>query len=166
MKQKLTRQDVTPEVIKAGYAYIATLAATQTTAEIVEPIYAKVLDGFEFYNDLETEHERSRPRRRITDPKDMYLSTDEEQVNAYYAAVDKALRENGIKPQDMPAEHCPLLVAEHNQIKAEWALISAAAAMLGDDHPETFNHRLLCQSNGLEKRRDFIELTAKLVVNL
>jgi hypothetical protein len=166
MKQKLTRQDVTPEVIEAGYAYIATLAATQTTAEIVKPIYAQVLAGFEFYNDLETEHERSRPRRRITDPKDLYLSTDEKSVDAYYAAVDKALRENGIKPADMPEEHCPLLVAEREQTKAEWALIEAAAAMLGDDNPETFNNRLLCQSNGLEKRREFIELTAKLGVNL
>jgi len=166
MENHLTPQDVTPEVIKAGYAYIAALAATQTTAEIVKPIYAKILAGFEFYNDLETEHERSRPRQRITDPKHLYLSTDEKQVSAYYAAVDRALRENGIKPNDMPAEHCPLLVAEHEQTKAEWALIEAAARMLGDDKPEEFNNKLLCQPDGLEKRRQFIELVAKLVVNL
>jgi hypothetical protein len=166
MKQNLTPQDVTPEVIEAGYAYIAALAATQTTAEIVKPIYATVLAGFEFYNDVETERERSRPRRRITDPNDLYLSMDEEQVSAYYAAADKALRENGIKPEDMPAEHCPLLVAEHNQTKAEWALIEAAARMLDDDKPEEFNNKLLCQPQGLEKRKQFIELVAKLVVNL
>lgn len=166
MKQHLTRQDVTPEVIRAGYAYIAALAATRAIAEIVEPIYAKVLADFEFYNDLETERERSRPRRRIADPKDLYLSTDEKGVTAYYAAVDKALRENGIKPENMPTEHCPLLVAENEQTKAEWTLIEAAAVMLGDDDPKSFNHRLLCQANGLEKRREFIELTAKLVVNL
>jgi hypothetical protein len=45
-------------------------------------------------------------------------------------------------------------------------LIKAAAEMLGDDEPEEFNNRLLCQRNGLEKRREFVELTAKLVVNL
>jgi len=166
MKPHLTPQDVTPEVIQAGYAYIAALAATQATAEIVEPIQAQVLTGFAFYNDLETERERSRPRRRITDPNDLYLSTDEEQVSAYYAAVDKALRENGIKPDDMPADHCPLLVAKHHQTKAEWTLIEAAARMLGDDEPEEFNNKLLCQRNGLEKRHEFIELTAALVVNL
>jgi len=164
MKNHLTPQDVTPEVIEAGYAYISALAVTKTTAEIVQPIYAKVLTGFEFYNDLETEH--GEPRQPITDHKDLYLSTDEEQISAYYGAVDKALRENGIKPDDMPDEHCPLLVAEHNQTKAEWALITAAARMLGDDEPEEFNNKLLCQRNGLEKRREFIELVAKLVVNL
>ena len=44
--------------------------------------------------------------------------------------------------------------------------IEATARMLGYDEPENFNHLLLCQANGLEKRQEFIELTAKLVVNL
>ena len=164
MKQKLTRKDVTPEVVKAGYAYIAALAMTQTIAEIVNPIEAEVLAGFEFYNDLSVKH--GLERRRITDPNDLYLSEDEEHGLEYYAAVDQRLRAAGIKPDDMPAEHCPLLVAEHEQTKAEWALIEAAAKMLGDDRPETLNHRLLCQANGLDARREFIEIVAKLVVNL
>lgn len=166
MKTKLTPQDVTPELIHAGYSYIAALAVTQATAQIVEPIEAAIMADFEFYNDMEAERERSRPRRRITDPKDLYLSTDEERVSAYYAAVDRALRENGIKPADMPEDHCPLLVAKHKQVKAEWDLIEEAARMLGDDNPKDFNNKLLCQPQGLETRQQFIELVAKLVVNL
>ena len=164
MKQHLTRQDVTPELIKAGYAYIAALAFTQTIADAVKPIQSEVLAGFEFFNDLSIRH--GAERERITDPDRLYESENERDVLAYYAAVDQRLKADGIKPQDMPAEHCPLLVAEHDQTKTEWALIVAAAKMLGDDSPDTFNNRLLCQKDGLEKRREFIELTAKLVVNL
>ena len=165
MKQHLTREDVTQEVIDSAHAYIAALAWVQTVAEIVKPIQAKVFTGFVFYNDLHVELAGAE-RERITDPDRLYLSQDEPNITAYYTAIDKALRENGIKPADMPEEHCPFLVAEDKQVKAEWALIEAAARMLGVDKPETFNHRLLCQARGLEKRREFIELTAKLVVNL
>jgi hypothetical protein len=164
MKQHLTRQDVTPEVIKAGYAYIAAKAEAQVIAEVVKPIQVEVLTGFEFFNDLSVKH--GLERERITDPKDLYLSKNEAAIAEYYAAVDKRLRAKGIKPQDMPVEHCPVLVAEHEQTKAEWALIIEAAKMLDDENPETFNHRLLCQSKGLEKRRYFIETVAKLVVSL
>ena len=164
MKQHLTRSDVTPEVIKAGYAYIAALAFTQTIANAVKPIQSEALAGFEFFNDLSIRH--GAERERITDPDRLYESENERDILAYYAAVDQRLKADGIKPQDMPAEHCPLLVAENDQIKAEWALIAAAAQMLGDDDPESFNHRLLCQTSGLEKRHEFIELTARLVVNL
>ena len=164
MKQNLTRQDVTPELIKAGYAYIAAKAVTQVVAEAVKPIQIEVLAGFEFFNDLSVKH--GAERKRITDPDQLYLSEDKDGVTAYYFAVDQRLKANGLKPQDMPVEHCPILVAESKQAVAEWALIVAAAKMLGDDSPDTFNNRLLCQKDGLERRREFIELTAKLVVNL
>jgi len=164
MKQHLTRKDVTPEVIKSGYAYLAARAATETVAAAVKPIQSEVLASFEFFNDLSVQH--GAERQRITDPDDLYLSEDEDGVNQYYIAVDEALKRKGLKPQDMPLEHCPVLVAEHEQTQAEWELIKAAARMLGDDDPENFNNRMLCQQNGLEKRREFIELTAKLAVSI
>ena len=164
MKKHLTRKDVTPELIQAGYAYIAAKAAAQTVTEAVRPIQRKVLADFEFYNDLSVEH--GAARERITDPDALYLSEDEDGLLFYYTTVDIALRQAGLKPQDMPIEHCPILVAEHKQTQAEWRLIAEAARMLGDDNPDEFNNRLLCQKDGLEKRREFIELTAKLVVNL
>jgi len=164
MKQHLTRDDVTPELIDAGAAYLVALAVTQTVADIVKPIQSEVLTDFNFFNDLSVKH--GLERERITDPNDLYLSEDEEQVAAYYAAVDQRLRADGVKPDEMPAEHCPLLVAEHEQTLAENALIVAAARMMDVDEPENFNHRLLCQSNGLEMRQEFIDIIAKLVVNL
>ena len=164
MKQKLTRKDVTPELIQAGYAYIAAKAKAQTIAKAVEPVQVEVLAGFEFFDDLEVEH--GAERECITDPDQLYLSEDEDGVTAYYVAVDKALKDAGLKPQDMPVENCPILVAKHAQTKAEWSLIVEAAKMLGVDNPDDFNNQLLCQPNGLEKRREFIELTATLVVNL
>jgi len=164
MKHNLTRKDVTQEVIQAGYAYLAAKAATQVITETVRPIHVKVFAGFEFYNDLSVEH--GAKRERITDPDALYLSLDETGVNAYYAAVDQALRVAGLKPTDMPVEHCPILVAEHEQTKAERVLIEAAARMLGYHNPQDFNNLLLCQEHGLERRNDFIELVVKLVVNL
>ena len=164
MKNHLTRQDVTPKLVKAGYAYIVAKAAAETVAATIGPIQAEILQDFELYNDLEVEH--GLPRRRITAVKDLYLSNNEDEVLAYYAAVDQRLKAEGLKPHDMDADYCPALVAEDEQRKAEYALITEAARMLEVDEPEDFNNALLCQRNGLEKRREFIDLTAALVVNL
>ena len=164
MKDHLTKQDVTPEVIEAGYAYIAAKAVAQTVADTVGPIQAEILQTFELYNDLEVEH--GLPRQRITDPDHVYLSNDEDKVMAYYAEVDRVLKSRGIKPQNMDADHCPILVAEDEQHQAEYALITAAARMMEIEEPEEFNNKLLCQRQGLEKRQRFVELAAALVVNL
>ena len=164
MRNHLTRQDVTPKLIEAGYAYIAAKAATKVIAATVNPIQVNILQAFEFYNDLEAKH--GLPRQRITDPKDLYLSENEEGIQAYYAAVDQRLKAEGIKPQDMDSDHCPVLVAESEQHEAEYVLITEAARMMEVDEPEDFSNKLLCQRNGLEKRQEFIDLVAALVVNL
>lgn len=62
----------------------------------------------------------------ITKPDDLYL-TDED-CEPFYRACDVAHREHG---HDLPEGHCPALIAEHEQVIAETALVEAAGELLG-----------------------------------
>lgn len=61
---------------------------------------------------------------------DLYLAKDEAKVEAFYAACDKAHRENGFTG---PAGHCPALVAEESARKAENALLASFDTFCGVD---------------------------------
>jgi hypothetical protein len=147
------------ELIDATAAYLVARAAAETMREAVDEIATDVLTRVELYNDLAVRHERDE-RRRITEPRYTYLSEDEEATKAYFAECDKAERAAGLKPAEMPNEHCPALVAEHEQAKAEWALIDAAATFLQMDNPLDFKKHLFG-----EKRQRFIDLTASMVLS-
>ena len=66
----------------------------------------------------------------ITNPKRLYHCEDAAMCAAYYAACDIAHREHGFKGE--PGE-CPALVAEHNQLKAEWAVLESMERFVGLD---------------------------------
>lgn len=68
---------------------------------------------------------------RVIDPKEYWLSQDEDACKAYFAAQDRELRAAGIKPPEMADEFCPALVAEHDVIKARGAIIEALAPLVG-----------------------------------
>lgn len=68
---------------------------------------------------------------RVTDPKDYWLSQDDDACKAYFAAQDRELRAAGIKPPEMADEFCPALVAEHDVSKARGAIIEAMAPLVG-----------------------------------
>lgn len=136
-------QSMTPGQVQAIIQpAVARLLAAQVKAEAIRktidarhaPIFAK----YEFYNELETRRNDSpkKPagyyaeRRRLTNPDQLYLSTDEEQTARYYAECDAANRAAGY---DGPADTCPALVAEHEVIRTENALIEIAAPLLSFD---------------------------------
>lgn len=173
MKDRLTIQDVTPEVQNAVHELITSMAIAKTMRAKVDAIQRTVLQDIALYNDLEVE--LSGPRRlrvertRIYDPKHSYQSEDDAAINAYYAACDAAERAAGLKPDGMDLDHCPALVAEHEQLKAEWNVLDAAAVMLDLEFDgQELNNRLLCEKNGkgLEQRRQFLDLVIGAVVNL
>lgn len=75
---------------------------------------------------------------RLTNPRDLYLSDDDDRASAYYAAVDALHREHGFTG---PEGHCPALTAEYTQIVAENALIASMSAFLGVEPPAMPEHR-------------------------
>lgn len=166
MDKKLSEKDVTPAVKSAVNAYLMARAYAETMRAQVEPYYKKALEIIQVYED-HTFGDRHKPTmKRIYDHNEMYLSQDEETCKEVYADVNFHLRKDGIKPDSMPDDHCPALVAEHLQLKTEWLLIESAAEMLGVDNPKEFNDQILCARNGLEKRKKFIDLVVRLMVNL
>lgn len=165
MKENLTPEDVTQELIDAVAAYLVLRAKAEVVREQVDTVQRQVLTDVLLCNDLEVEF--GLVRERVTEPDKVYLSQDESALNSYYGAIDTKLRELGIKPADMQLDYCPALVAEYEQTKAEWVLVDEAAKVLGTyEEPGQFNAALLSAKNGLETRQKFIDLTVGLVLAL
>jgi hypothetical protein len=162
---KLTAKDVTPALKSSVNAYLVARAFAEVMRERVNVVYQEVLQIHPLYEDMETRRRGKREPKRIFNPDRMYLSTDEETCSEVYAEVNLTLRERGIKQPETPDDHCPALVAEHLQTKAEHLIIESAAEMLkvGIDAGE-FQNKLLCM--GLDKYREFIHLCVGLVVKL
>jgi hypothetical protein len=96
---------------------------------------------------------------KITDPSLTYLATDAH-FHDYLEECNKRERAIGIKPADMPDEHCPALVAVHLQVQAEWLLLECGwAAIDKNEHHDGW--KLLYG----EKREELINLLCGLVVN-
>ena len=71
---------------------------------------------------------------RITNPEQLYCCEDEAAVGAYFDACDKVHRQHGFTG---PYGYCPALIAHHDQLKAEWCLLEAAAQFFALDSPPT-----------------------------
>ena len=89
----------------------------------------------------------------ITNPKRLYHCEDAAMCAAYYAACDIAHREHGFTGE--PGE-CPALVAEHNQLKAEWAVLESMERFTGLDDGAL--------SRSLEIRAKALELCAQIAL--
>jgi len=168
MRTNLTRNDVTQELIDLVTEYLARRVIAEVTRQEVDAVQRDVLQDIVVMSTArEHPHGRSLPSKRITDPDLTYLCRDESAMTTYYQAIDTKLREAGIKPDDMELDYCPALVAECNQVEAEWAILDEAAKML-DIHTGKgeLNSGLLCCKNGLETRQEFIDLTVSLVLSL
>jgi len=164
MKTKLSQKDVTPALKSSVNAYLIARAFAETMREKVNEVYKESLSIHPLFEDFMSER-RNGANKRILDVDKMYLSTDEATCKEVYADVNYVLKEKGIKPDDMPDDHCPALVAEELQRKTEKLIIDSAGEMLGFDFDgKELSHRLLCL--GLEKYRQFIDLCVGLVVNL
>ena len=160
MKTQLTQKNVTPGVKSAVNSYLLARAYAETMREAVDKIQRQALEEAPLKNGFERFE-----INKITDPKQAYLCTDENQLKDYYAECDSRERQAKLKPPDMPFDHCPALVAEHLQVQTEWLICENAAEMLGlEFEGKELNNRLLCL--GLEKRQRFIDLVVGLVVNL
>lgn len=105
-------------------ALLAAELCAKETRRKVDAYTRPVFERFTFYDDLMRRAPQDAPKERLTDPSRLYLSEDEAQSEAFYAACDVAKRAHGY---NLPDGHCPALIAEHNVIKAENALIEHTA---------------------------------------
>jgi len=161
--KKLTTKDVTPGVKSAVNAYLMARVYAETMREEVDKIERAVLKECPLSNGRE--QKRGMPAKEITDPKYTYHCTNEDELQDYYEECDKRERKASLKPDSMPFDHCPALVAENIQNKTQWLICDVAAEMLKMDFDgKELNHRLLCM--GLDKYNQFIDLVVGLVVNL
>lgn len=107
-----------------GYQLLAARRAAAKARAEVDARAAPIFARYEFRAD--------RTGERITKPSDLYLvaDLDDAKVRAYYDELDAANRAAGW--QGAP-DTCPALCAEHDAIKAEWAIFDAAKEFTGED---------------------------------
>lgn len=84
--------------------------------------------------------------QRITNPRDLYLCDDDSSMAAWYARCDKLHAANGYK---LEPGHCPALVAEEKQRKAEQVLLDLLGNLTGVDGAD-FNRTLEMRARALE----------------
>ena len=162
MITNLTPDMVTDDLKQAVSAWLLAKAYSELMTKEVEKIAHRVLiTEIELYNDLDVKHEQAE-KTRITLKNDTWLTLDETEFKRYIEVMDNETRKAGLKPDDMPLEHCPALVAEHKLVECNWLVLDCAAEMLGIEGD--FKNDLLCL--GLEKYHKFIDLCVGLVVNL
>lgn len=168
MKTNLTRNDVTRELIDLVTEYLARRVIAEVTRKEVDAVQREVLQNLVVMSTArEHPHGRSILAERITDPNLTYQCQDDTAMAQYYQEVDSKLRAANLKPSSMEEDYCPALVAERNQVEAEWAILDEAAKMLDAcTGKNELNNALLCQKDGLAQRQKFIDLTVGLVVNL
>ena len=162
MKTQFTAADVTPDVKAAVRAYLLARTHAEVLREAVDVVEREVLQECPLSNGLDVQ--AGFAPHAITEPKKVYLCTDQPILEEHWATVDQRLRERGIKPANMDKDHCPALVAERIQTETEWLITETAGAMLGMADPKALNNKLLCL--GLDERERFLDLVIRLVVNL
>ena len=163
MKAKLTEQDVTQDVKSSVSAYLLARAYAETMRAAVDKIEREILTECPLTNGLEIEH--GQPKEDITEPKYVYLCTDEDMLKDYYSETNKRLRAANLKPDTMQDDYCPALVAEELQRETERLVIGAGTEMMGLEFDgKEMCHRLLCK--GLDTYQKFIDLLVGLVVSL
>lgn len=87
----------------------------------VDAYIAPVLARFSFVDD---------EGKAITDPELLYCCDDEAMCAAFYAACDVAHSEHGFTGE---TGKCPALVAAHETLKVEWAVLASMEKFVGLD---------------------------------
>ena len=152
-KNEITNAELlTPAIVSLTESYLAARVAAEAMREQVDALRTPLLTEIELYADLSD-------GRRITAPRDYWLSEDNAALARYYQECDRREKAAGLKPDDMPVDSCPALVLEEAQLAAEHELITASGAPFGID-----NDKLLCGPDGLGRRQKWLDLVVGLVL--
>jgi len=158
----MDQSDITPAVKSAVNAYLMARTYAETMREAVDKIQRAVLQEYPMDVAQEWVDKGMEKEGAITEPKHTYLASDVD-AKRYFAECNQRTRKAGLKPDSMPDEYCPALVAESLLCDTEQLLARCGAEMMGHDGDE-FLHKLLCA--GMEKYHTFTDLITGLVVNL
>lgn len=124
--------------------YIESAREANRLRQIRDSIGRDILAGMEIYDMYEG--------KRITTDQYAWMAGDED-AKRYYAAMDKALRAAGIKPEDMETEYCPVLIAENKAREIKTAILIEGAKVMGVEKTKVFGR----------KREEFFEVTIGLI---
>jgi hypothetical protein len=124
-KTRFAKPEITPELKAAVEALIVTKAYVAAIRPVVEGYQREILSRRQF------PYSRAIAQRYIkrggvvpafvAEPKETYMMTKRD-FRSYLAELRRAQAEAGFK---VKKDECPLLVAEYDQIKAEWAVLKA-----------------------------------------
>lgn len=137
-------------------AYLLTRTFAEVKRAEVDAVKLELLTESVY---MAPENRRDGRPERITEPRYDWLMSDAD-FKDYHANVNHIERERGIKPKEMIDDHCPALVAEHLLMKAEWAMLETAWALVVPEGPVDGWENLYG-----EMRKKFIDLVIKMVVN-
>lgn len=160
----ITKSNITPALKTIVNAVLIAKASAKLMRSEVDKIQRAVLQEcpLNLADEWKARGRADRPLK-ITEPKDTYLSNDAEFAD-YSAECSKRERAAGLKPESMPEDHCPALVAEDIERQAVALLIDEAAASLGlDMSGADLRQKLFCL--GLDQYNRFVDLVIGLVVN-
>ena len=150
-----TKPAITPDLTEAVARYIAAKAYTETIRPLVEGYQRAVLAArnFQYRTWSESKRPGSRPSGRITEPRDAW-QMDDAQAEEYYALLDAEHIAHGFNVK--APGYCPLLIAEHEEIKAGWDICDAAEYISGITRD---------QIAATLKFHEYLDLVAALVCN-
>ena len=131
-------------------AYQAALAAADVIRPKVKAIQRERLLELAHGGQPLISEEDGRP---ITTPDQAWMAS-RETYRVFCLETSRRERLAGIKPETMPDENCPLLVAEHEVVKARQNLISWTAPAFGIDPSFV----------PLEKQKEWVDLVSKLLL--
>jgi hypothetical protein len=152
-------EDITPEIKSAVGTYLLAKAYAQTMREAVNLIHREILVECPIFAD-DTERRGNHKGKQILSSGQLYLCSNEALCDDFYAESNTRLRKVGLKPDAMPDDHCPALVAENLERLAAQSLIESAQVVF---HGLTVQ-KLLCA--GLDKYNQYIDLLCRLVVSM
>jgi hypothetical protein len=131
MKENIKRPaGLTEEMVKAAEAVFVAMAYVESIRPTVEAYKAEVFAKFDFFP-AEKLSERMgcdlKPNGAILHEKDCWLamktSDDQETLAPYWKALHERHLAEGFKVKEVG--YCPLLMAEHSEREARWALTAA-----------------------------------------
>lgn len=143
--QELKRAVNNPDRIKAAQNLFMAMAWVETVRPIVQAYEREILNKHQWHIAREWT-DRGLPDKIILDPSQSY-ELDDTDAATYHAECNEARKAAGLEVES--EEYCPLLVAEHEQIKAEWALFDAMKDVTGIDGHDIYN---------MEQRRKYLDL--------
>lgn len=157
LKELGPERAATPAIRAAVGAYLVTRAYAETMRERVDETHKDILTECPVYAD---QFDRTR---QILKSGDLYLCSNDDLCQDFYDEANHRLRKLKIKPDDMPNEHCPALVAEEIQRNTRRLLIEIA-------EQETFHgltfEKLICSQDAIGNLDKYIDLLCGLVCSL